>query len=100
MQGTDVPTLEDLRRRRTEIERIATRRGARNIRVFGSVARGDANAESDIDFLVEFESGRNVLDLSELILDLEEALGRRVDVVEIFRPSPLADHIRSQAIPL
>ncbi|MGH2459561.1 MAG: nucleotidyltransferase family protein [Chloroflexota bacterium] len=94
------PTLEGLRARRAEIVRIATARGARDIRVFGSVARGQARADSDIDFLVDFEPERNVLDLSELILDLEEALGRQVDVVEISRPSPLAERIRQEAIPL
>ena len=100
MQGSDVPTLEDLRRRRAEIEQIASRRGARNIRVFGSVAQGTARVDSDVDFLVEFEPGRNVLDLSELILDLEETLGRRVDVIHIRQPSILAERIQSQAIPL
>jgi uncharacterized protein len=92
--------LEDLRAQRTEIERIARNRGAHNLRVFGSVARGEARADSDVEFLVDFEPGRTVLDLSELMLDLEELLGRRVDVVEIRRPSPLADKIRERAIPL
>ena len=95
-----VPTLADLRARRAEILRIAAERGAVNVRVFGSVARGEATSKSDIDFLVDFEPGRNVLDLSELILDLEETLGRRVDVVEIRRPSPLADTIAREAVPL
>jgi uncharacterized protein len=100
MLGSDVPTIEDLRRRRAEIERIASRRGARNIRVFGSVAEGIARADSDVDFLVEFEPGRTVLDLSELILDLEESLGRRVDVIHVRQPSVLAGRIQAQAIPL
>lgn len=98
--SNSISTLEELRARRDEIERIARHRGARNIRVFGSVARGEATAESDVDFLVEMEPGRTVLDLSELILDLEEALGRAVDVFEIRRPSPVADEIGRQAIPL
>jgi predicted nucleotidyltransferase len=93
-------TLEDLRARRAEIERIARNRGAHNLRVFGSVARGEAHADSDIDLLVDFEPGRTVLDLSELMLDLEELLGRKVDVIEIRRPSPLADKIRERAIAL
>ena len=75
-------------------------RGARSVRVFGSIARGEAQADSDVDLLVELEPGRTVLDLSELILDLEEALGRAVDVVEIRRPSPLAERIQREAIPL
>jgi predicted nucleotidyltransferase len=92
--------LEDLRARRAEIERIARNRGAYNLRVFRSVARGEARADSDVDFLVDFEPGRTVLDLSELILDLEEALGRRVDVFHIREPSPEADTIHRESIPL
>ena len=93
-------TLEDLRARRQEILRTAASRGARNLRVFGSVARGEANADSDIDLLVEMEPGRTALDLSELILDLQEALGRRVDIVEIRRPSPKTEQILREAIVL
>jgi predicted nucleotidyltransferase len=93
-------TLNDLQAVRDKILSIAAARGAYNILVFGSVARDEARADSDVDFLVEMEPGRTVLDLSELILDVEEALGRSVDVVEIRRPSPLADRIRQEAIPL
>jgi uncharacterized protein len=95
-----VPTVEALRSRREEILRIAAGRGARNVRLFGSVARGDAVADSDVDLLVEMEHGRSVLDLSELILDLEEALGHSVDVFEIREPSPSADRILAESIPL
>lgn len=98
--GEYPPLLEDLRARREEILRIAQTNGAYNVRVFGSVARGEARPDSDIDFLVEFEPERTLLDLSELILDLEEALGRKVDVVEIRRPSPTAERIQREAIPL
>lgn len=93
-------TLDDLRRRRRQILEIAAARGAHNVRVFGSVARGDAGPESDVDFLVDFDPDRTVLDLSELILDLQDALGRRVDVVEIWEPSPVADQIQREAVPL
>ena len=51
--------------------------------MFGSVARGQARPDSDVDFLVEMEAGRTVLDLSELILDLEEALDREVDELAV-----------------
>jgi len=95
-----IPTLDQLRARRTEILRIAERRGACNIRVFGSVARGEAGPDSDVDLLVDMEPGRTVLDLSELILDLEESLGRRVDVVEIRRPTPRVAGIIDEAVPL
>ena len=93
-------TLEDLRSRREEILSIAAARGARNVRVFGSVARGQAGPESDVDFLVELEPNRTVLDVSELILDLEEALGRRVDVVQVRWRSPIAEQIEREAVPL
>lgn len=93
-------TLADLRHRRNEILAIAGRHGARHVRVVGSVARGDARRDSDVDFLVEFAPGRTVLDLSGLILDLEEALGRQVDVLEVQRPSEAAERILDEAAPL
>lgn len=92
--------LADLRARREELLAIAARHGAGHVRVFGSVARGDARPDSDVDFLVEFEPGRTVLDLSGLILDLEDTLGRKVDVVEVRRPSQAAERIRREAVPL
>ena len=67
--------------KREEILRIAAGRGARNVRVFGSVARGEADEESDIDFLVEMEPGRSLLDMGGLLMDLRDLLGRKVDVV-------------------
>ncbi len=93
-------TLTRLREKRERILSLAAARGARDIRVFGSVARGEARLGSDVDFLVEMEPGRNVLDLSELMVDLEEELGRRVDVIEIRAESPIAARIRREAVPL
>ncbi|MCO6438036.1 MAG: nucleotidyltransferase family protein [Phycisphaerae bacterium] len=72
---------EVLAAHKSEILRIAANHGARNVRVFGSVARGEADADSDIDFLVDMEPGRSLFDLGDLKLDLEELLGCRVDVV-------------------
>jgi predicted nucleotidyltransferase len=66
--------------KRAEILRIASRYGARDVRVFGSVARGEDDRESDVDFLVELEAGRSLLDLGGLQMDLESLLGCRVDV--------------------
>jgi len=75
-------TAKDLlTEKRGEILRVAASHGARNVRVFGSVARGEADEQSDIDLLVEFEPGRNLLDHAGLILDLQELLGRKVDVM-------------------
>jgi predicted nucleotidyltransferase len=66
---------------RNEILQIASRYGATNVRVFGSVARGEADSFSDIDLLVEFEPGTTLLDHAGLELDLETLLGIKVDVV-------------------
>ena len=94
------PSLDQLMARRQKIVAIAAARGARNVRVFGSVARGEAGPDSDIDLLVDMDPDRTVLDLSELILDLEEALDHKVDVVAIRRPSPVADLIQRTSVPL
>ena len=69
-----------LRSKRTKILQNAARHGAREVRVFGSVVRGTARRGSDIDFLVEMEEGRSLLDHAALILDLERLLKRSVDV--------------------
>lgn len=75
-------TLKELRTiRREEILRLAATRGAHNIRVFGSVARGQSDPRSDIDFLVDLDPGRSLLDLGGLQRDLEKLLAAPVDVV-------------------
>ena len=75
-------TLEQLRAtKRDEVLRLAARYGARNVRVFGSLARGEHDPRSDIDFLVELEPGRSLFDLGGLLMALQEALGAEVDVV-------------------
>ena len=73
--------LDVLEENKAAVSEIAARYGAYNIRVFGSVARGEANAESDIDLLVDMEPDRSLFDLGMLKEDLEELLGRRVDVL-------------------
>lgn len=89
-------TLQDLRTRyASEIREIARRYGASNLRVFGSVARGDAGAQSDVDFLVELESGRSLFDLGGLLMDLQELLHCRVDVVT---PAGLRPRIRQRVL--
>ena len=74
-------SIDELRARRSEILSLAARYGARNVRVFGSVARGDDRADSDIDFLVEVEPGRSLLDVIGFEQDLSELLGRKVEVL-------------------
>jgi predicted nucleotidyltransferase len=93
-------TLQELRERRSEILHIAAARGATNVRAFGSVDRGEAGPESDVDFLVDLAPERTLFDMSGLILDLEDALGHKVDVVELSEPSPVAARIQREAIPL
>jgi predicted nucleotidyltransferase len=74
-------TLETLRtERRGEILRLAERHGARDLRVFGSVARGEANENSDLDLLVSWEPGRSLLDHAKLVQDLQELLGMKIHV--------------------
>ncbi|MEK7760623.1 MAG: nucleotidyltransferase domain-containing protein, partial [Nitrospirota bacterium] len=78
----DVMSIRQLlQSKRSQILQIAVRHGARKVRVFGSVARGTARRGSDIDFLVDMEEGRSLLDHAALIIDLERLLKRSVDVV-------------------
>jgi hypothetical protein len=86
---------EFLKTRRVEILNIASQHGARNVRIFGSAARGDSSPSSDIDFLVEMDDGRSLFDLVGLWQDLEELLGRKVDVVE---PEGLHWYVRDRVI--
>lgn len=72
---------ELLEANREAILRIAARYGASNVRIFGSVARGEADTESDIDLLVDMEPGRTLLDYAELLIDLQTLLGRKLDVI-------------------
>jgi predicted nucleotidyltransferase len=95
------PLLEQIRAKRSDIMSVAIKYGASNIRVFGSVARGEANEQSDIDLLVDLEPGRSLLDHIGLMQDLEDLLGRSVDVAT---PSALHERIKDRvmqdAIPL
>lgn len=70
-----------LKEKREEILQIAARHGARNVRIFGSIARGEADDRSDIDLLVDMDPGRSLLDMGGLLMELESLLARRVDVV-------------------
>jgi uncharacterized protein len=67
--------------KKKDILKIAAKHGARNIRIFGSVARGEARSDSDVDFLVDMEPGRTLFDLGGLLMDLRDLLGLQVDVV-------------------
>ena len=86
---------------RGDILAIAHHHGASNVRVFGSVARGEAGPDSDVDILVDLELGRSLLDHAQLQIDLEALLGRKVDVVSArgLRPH-LRGRVLREAIPL
>ena len=91
---------EALVQHREAILALARKYKANNVRVFGSVARGEDNDNSDIDFLVDLEPGADLSDLAALDIDLEELLGRRVDIVpaRLLKPhvaaSALADAVQ------
>jgi uncharacterized protein len=87
--------------KREDINRIAAAHGARNVRVFGSVGRGESTDSSDLDLLVDMSEGRSLLDLVALGADLEAALGVAVDVVTEKSLSPyLRDRILAEAVSL
>lgn len=95
------PSLGELRRRRDAILEIARQHGVLDVRVFGSVARGDADSDSDIDLLVELEPGRSLFDLGGLLMDLRDFFNGPVDVVT---PAALSERVRArvmcEAVPL
>ena len=94
-------SLQQLRKKRSQILAIATRYGAYNVRVFGSVARGDEDEESDVDFLVSLEQGRSLLDLGGLFYDLREVMGTDIDVVtENGLRARIRDQVLREAVPL
>jgi len=92
---------ELLKEKREEILKIAAKHGARNVRLFGSVARGEADERSDVDFLVDMEPGRSLLDMGGLLMELRDLLGRDVDVVTERGLKPrIRGRVLQEAIPL
>lgn len=90
-----------LEQKREDILALAAKYGARNVRIFGSVARGEARADSDVDFLVEFEPERSLLDRVALIQDLSDLLGCQVDVAtDRGLREPIRQRILHEAVPL
>ena len=90
-----------LKDRREEIMRIAAKHGARNVRLFGSVARGEEGPDSDVDLLVEFDPDRSLLDHVALVQDLEDLLGKKVHVTtKDGLHWYIRDRVLEQAVPL
>jgi len=92
---------ERVRDKREEILRLAARHGASNVRIFGSVARGEAGPGSDVDFLVDMGPEHSLFDRLALLVELREALGREVDVAteQVLRPE-LRERVLREAMPL
>jgi predicted nucleotidyltransferase len=90
-----------LKQKREQVLETAAHYGAYDVRVFGSVARGEANETSDIDLLVKLEPGRSLMDLGGLLYDLQKLLGTDVDVVteKGLRPR-IREQVLREAIPL
>ncbi len=93
--------IQQIQAKREDILQVAARHGAYDVRIFGSAARGEADAQSDVDFLVNLEAGRSLLDLGALLMDLQDLLNREVDVVtESGLRSRIRERVLSEAISL
>ena len=94
--------MQELRStRRDSVLGLAAKHGAYNVRVFGSVARGDTDSQSDVDFLVDLEPGRTLSDLGGLLMDLQEVLGAPVDIVtERGLRVRVRERVLAEAVPL
>ena len=95
MQQKSRNILQNIQEKRQETIKIATKYGASNIRIFGSVARGEATENSDIDFLMDIESGHSLLHRISLIQELEDLLNCKVDVA---KPQQLHEIIKEQVL--
>ena len=94
-------TKRDILNRRNEIIAVAQRYGASDLRIFGSVARGDATESSDIDIVARFEPGRSLLDQGGMLMDLRQLLGVQVDLVsEGALSGRFGQLVRAEAVPL
>lgn len=94
------PTLEGIRAQREVILGLARRRGLSDVRVFGSVARGESTTRSDVDLLVHPSESASIFDLAGFMAEARSALGVPVDVVSDGSRGPVVDRIRAEAVPL
>jgi hypothetical protein len=93
-------TLDDVMSRRSEILELARARKARRVRLFGSVVKGESGPDSDVDFLVDFETGASALDQVGLVRDLKKLLGVEVEVVSAGGLEERHERIPREAIDL
>jgi predicted nucleotidyltransferase len=101
MTAKTLLTRQTLKEKREAILEIARRYGAHDVRIFGSVARGDATEQSDLDLIVRFDEGRTLLDQGGLLMELREFLGMKVDVVsEGALTGRFGQIARKEAVPL
>jgi uncharacterized protein len=92
---------ETLKQRRDAILEVARRHGAHDIRIIGSVARGEATGSSDVDLIVRFEPGRTLFDQGELVMDLQDLLGVNVDVISEGGIRPRwRNYLKQESVPL
>ena len=100
-EGEKMRIEKTLKKKKDQILELARCHGASDIRVFGSVARGEADDQSDVDFLVQMEPGRSLLDMGGLLMDLERLLGRPVDIVtEKGLRERIRERVLREAVPL
>ncbi|NYT02780.1 MAG: nucleotidyltransferase family protein [Methanosarcinales archaeon] len=95
MHQTGSEIIKRLKEKRNKILAIAAAHGARSVKVFGSAARGEARPDSDLDLLVEMEPGRSLLDIGRMVMDLQDLMGCKVDIVE---PEGLHWYIREKIL--
>jgi predicted nucleotidyltransferase len=94
-------TRQDIAERREEILALASRYGAHDLRIFGSVARGDQRDDSDLDIIARFDLGRSLFDQGGLLMDLQDLLGIKVDLISESGMRPrFRDHVMKEAVPL
>jgi predicted nucleotidyltransferase len=94
-------TQATVRAHRDAILEIARRHGASDVRIFGSVARGQSSASSDLDLIVRFAPDRSLFDHGRLLMDLQDLLGVKVDVISEAGMGPrFRDHVLQEAVPL
>lgn len=96
------PSLDQLRARRDQLLEVCGRNGASNVWVFGSVARGEQDDQSDVDLLMDIDEGRSLFDLAGLVLELEKLLGCPVNVVtrKTLRDNPFGTAVRRDMVAL